>query len=77
MWFVIFQFLNSKKHKGANFHKDCPHRTQVITISLDTENSKWRISGKKALKLPKFQKPISQELLKIGEKILLIFVSYK
>ena len=41
------------------------------------DNSKWQISEKKALKLPKFQKPISQELLKIGEKILLIFVSYK
>ena len=48
----------------------------TISFSLDTEKSKWRISEKKkALKLPKFQKLISQELL--GEKILLTFVSYK
>ena len=73
MRFLIFP----KKYKGASFHEDWPYRTQVITISLDMDNSKCQISEKKALKLPKFQKPISQELLKIGEKILLIFVSYK
>ena len=32
-----------------------------MTISLDRENLKWQISEKKALKLPKFQKQISQE----------------
>ena len=34
---------------------------KVMTISLDMENSKWWISEKKALKLPKLQKLISQE----------------
>ena len=29
-----------KKYKGANFHEDWTYRTQVMTISLDTENSK-------------------------------------
>ena len=33
----------------------------VITISLDTEISKWRISEKEAVKLPKFQNPVSEE----------------
>ena len=57
-----------KKYKGANFHKNWPYRTQVMTISLDTENSRWWISEKKALKLPKFQKPISQEPFRVGGK---------
>ena len=35
---------------------------KIITISLDMGKSKWQISEKKALKLQKFQKPISQEL---------------
>ena len=49
-----FWISHSKKYIGANFHEDWFYRTQVMTISLDTENSKWRISEKKVLKLPKF-----------------------
>ena len=40
----------------------------VIIISLHTENSKWRISEKKILKLPKFQKLISQEPFRVRWK---------
>ena len=39
-----------------------------MTISLDTENSAWRISEIKALKLPKFQKLISQEQFRVRSK---------
>ena len=54
-----------KKYKNAHFHEDWPYRTQVITISIDTEISKRWISEKKTLTLPKFQKPISQELFRV------------
>ena len=50
------------------FMKNWPYRTQVITISLTTENSKWQISEKKTLKLPKFQKLISQEPFRVRWK---------
>ena len=60
-----FWIPHPKKYKSANFHEDWLYRTQVMTISLDTENSKWRISEKKVLKLPKFQKPISQEPFRV------------
>ena len=61
-----FWISHLKKYKGANFHEDWSYKAQVLTISLDTENSKWRISEKKkALKLPKFEKPISQELYRV------------
>ena len=50
-----------KKYKGANFHENWPYRTQVMTISLDMDNSKWWISEEKTLKLPKFKISISQE----------------
>ena len=33
-----FWIPHSKKYKGANFYEDWPYRTQVITISSDTEN---------------------------------------
>ena len=56
MFNVIF---HPKKYKSANFHEDWSYRTQDMTISLDTENSKQWISEKKTLKLPKFQKPKS------------------
>ena len=56
-----FWIPDPKKYKGVNFHEDWSYRTQVITISLDTEISKWRISEKEAVKLPKFQNPVSQE----------------
>ena len=36
-----------KKYKGANFHEEWPYRTQVMTISLDVENSKWQVSEKR------------------------------
>ena len=36
-----------KKYKGANFHEEWPYRTQVMTISLDVENSKWHVSEKR------------------------------
>ena len=71
MWFLIFP----KKYKGASFHEDWPYRTQVITISLDMDNSKWQISEKKALKLPKSQKPISQEPLRVKFCSLLFLIS--
>ena len=59
MWFLD---SHSKKYKETNFHENWPYRTQVMTILLDTENWKWWISEKKmAIKLPKFQKLISQE----------------
>ena len=63
-------------YKGANFHEYWPYRTQVMTISLDTENSKWQI-WKKALKLPKFQKSISQEWFSWVKKLFsaLLFLS--
>ena len=54
-------WISHQKSTGTNFHEDWPYRTQVMTMSLDTKNSKWQISEKKALKLPKFQKLISQE----------------
>ena len=44
---VIFGFPTQKKYKGVNFHEDWSYRTQVMTISLDTENSKWQISEKR------------------------------
>ena len=40
----------------------------MITISLDTENSKWQISEEKALKLPKFHKSISLEPFRVKGK---------
>ena len=45
----LMWFLDSppKKYKGSNFHEDWLYRTQVITISLDTENSKWWIFEKR------------------------------
>ena len=42
-----FWISHLKKYKGANFHEDWSYKAQVLTISLDTENSKWRISEKK------------------------------
>ena len=36
-----------KKYKGANFHEEWPYRTQVMTISLDVENSEWQVSEKR------------------------------
>ena len=57
-----------KEYKGANFHEDWLYRTQVITISLDTENSKQQISEKKILKLSKFQQLVSQEPFKVRWK---------
>ena len=39
-----------------------------MTISLDMENPKWQISEKKVLKLPKFQKLISQEPFRVKWK---------
>ena len=65
-----------KKYKNENFHEDWPYRTQVMTISLDTDNSKWRISEEKTLKLHKFQKPISQEPFRFRWKNLLTYFSY-
>ena len=41
---------------------------KVITISLDMGKSKWQISEKKALKLPKYQNRISQELFRVWWK---------
>ena len=38
---------------------------KVITISLDMGKSKWQISEKMALKLPKYQNRISQELFRV------------
>ena len=32
-----FWILHPKKYKGANFYEEWPYRTQVITISLDTQ----------------------------------------
>ena len=43
-------------HKGAHFHEDWPYRTQVMTISLDTENSKWWIFEKKSPKITQISK---------------------
>ena len=51
-------------HK-CKFHEDWSYRTQVMTISLDTENPKCQTSEKKDLKLPKFQKPISLEPFRV------------
>ena len=65
-------FLNSKLDLflvlKANFYSDWPRRTQVITISLDMENSKWQISEKKALNLRKFQKSIFREPFRVRWK---------
>ena len=44
---MIFGFPTQKNYEDTNFHEDWPYRTQVITISFDTENSKWQISEKK------------------------------
>ena len=65
-----------KKYKGENFHENWPYRTQVMTISLDTDNSKWWISEEKTLKLPKFQISISQEPFRFRWKNFLTFFSY-
>ena len=46
-FYCDFWIPHPKKYKGANFHQDWPYRTHVMTISLDTENSKWRISEKR------------------------------
>ena len=51
-----FRIPHPKKYKGANFNEDWPYRTQVMTISLDTENSKWRISQKKCPKITQILK---------------------
>ena len=67
--------LNILRQDLLFFHFEEKSYFQVITIPLDTENSKWQISEKKALKLPRFQKPISQEPFGV-KKILLTFVSH-
>ena len=38
-----FWIPHPKKYRGAHFHDHWPDRTQVITILLDMENSKWQI----------------------------------
>ena len=53
-FYFDFWIPHPKKYRGAHFHEDWLYGTQVVTISLDTENSKWWISEKKLLKLPKF-----------------------
>ena len=51
-----FWIPSPKKYKGANFHEDWPNGTQVMTISSDTENSKWQISEKKDPKITQISK---------------------
>ena len=52
-------------YKGAHFHEDWPYRTEVMTISLDTENSKWWISEKKS---PKTTQIYPRNLIELRKK---------
>ena len=67
-FYCDFLIPNPKNYKGANVHEDLSYRTQVKKFWLDAKNSKWQISEKKSLKLPKFQKPISQEQFRVQWK---------
>ena len=66
IFYVIIGFPTQKSTKVQIFMKIGLIEFKLdMTISLYMENSKWRISEKKALKLPKFQKLISQEPFRI------------
>ena len=53
---MVFVIPKPKTYEGSNFHEDWPYRTQVVTISLDTEDSKWWISGKKGPNITQISK---------------------